>query len=83
MSPLCPVDRKAGCPVARAQIRQVAAVISNRTHIGPSDYQARRPCPGRWNENNGLDREPPDPAVGAVGSGQTIAAVRALSLIHI
>ena len=69
MSPSCPVDRKAGCPVARAQIRQVAAVISDRTHIGPSDYQARRPCPGWRNENNGLDGEPSEPAVGAVGAG--------------
>ena len=77
MSPLCPVDRKAGCPVARAQIRQVAAVISDRTHIGPSDYQARRPCPGWRNENNRLDGEPPDPAVGEVESSQPLAAVRA------
>ena len=53
MSPSCPVDRKAGCPVARAQIRQVAAVISDRTHIGPSDYQARRPCPGRRKQRTG------------------------------
>lgn len=50
MSPSCPVERRAGCPVARAQIRQVSAVISDRTHIGPSDYQARRPCPGRWSK---------------------------------
>lgn len=50
MSPSCPVERRAGCPVARAQIRQVSAVISDRTHIGPPDYQARRPCPGRWSK---------------------------------
>ena len=63
-SPSCPVDRRAGCPVARAQIRQVAAVISDRTHIRPSNYQARRPCPGRWSKYSRLDCEPSKLAVG-------------------
>lgn len=63
-SPSCPVDRRAGCPVARAQIRQVAAVISDRTHIRPSNYQARRACPGRSSKYSRLDCEPSKLAVG-------------------